>query len=45
MKRKITQLFLVLACCLGTSPAYTAEAPIATAVGVSRKATPHQGCS
>lgn len=36
MKRKITQLFLVLACCLGASPAYTAEAPIATAVGVIR---------
>ena len=36
MQRKITQLFLVLVCGLGTVNAYTAEAPIATAVGVIR---------
>jgi hypothetical protein len=36
MKRKITQLFLVFVCSLGISNAYTAEAPIATAVGVIR---------
>ncbi len=36
MKRKITQLFLVFVCSLGISNAYTAEVPIATAVGVIR---------
>ena len=36
MKRKITQMFLVLALSLGYTAAYPAEAPIATAIGVIR---------
>lgn len=36
MQRKITQLFLVFVCSLGVSTVYSAEAPIATAVGVIR---------
>ncbi len=36
MKRKITQLFLVLICSLGTAAVCLAEAPLATAVGVIR---------
>ncbi len=36
MKRKITQLFLVFICSLGASHVFSAEPPIATAVGVIR---------